>query len=63
MVLTDELPGINKFTIAAIGTKPGHGQLVALHLRKLDKITDDLLASTVSKLPSLKTLNLRYLPA
>ena len=58
-MLTDDLPGVSKFTVSAIGTREGHDQLAELHLRKLDKFSDDLFASVVSRLPSLKKLDLR----
>ncbi|KAF7791916.1 hypothetical protein EIP86_002942 [Pleurotus ostreatoroseus] len=59
IVLTDDLPGVSKFTVSAIGTREDHDQLSQLRLRGLDKFSDDLFASVVSRLPSLKTLNLR----
>lgn len=59
VILTDELPGINKFTISAIGFSSSHEQLVELHLRGLLKMPDDLIASLLRKLPALKVLVLR----
>ncbi|KAK7694576.1 hypothetical protein QCA50_001762 [Cerrena zonata] len=59
IVLTGELPGVNKHTVFAIGDSPSRQHLRELVLSNLDKITDDTMAPTIAKLPSLQILVLR----
>ena len=59
IILTGELPGVNTATVSAIGASPSHKQFVELELRKLEQLSDDVVASLVHKLPSLRVLKLR----
>ena len=59
VVLTDELPGVTKATVSALGRPNTREQLVELHLKKLENILDDTVAEVLRKLPSLRVLNLR----
>lgn len=59
ITLTNDLPGVNKFTVKAIGEAKRWTELRELGLIGLEKMTDEVIASVVSKLPALQILNLR----
>ncbi|KAI0735233.1 hypothetical protein C8Q76DRAFT_276228 [Earliella scabrosa] len=59
VILSDELPGVNKSTIFAIMDMPSRERLRELELTGLAKIADAAFASIIAKLPSLQQLNLR----
>ncbi|KAH9898467.1 RNI-like protein [Cubamyces lactineus] len=59
VALGDDLPGVNRLTIFAIGDMSTKDQLQALELTGLAKIPDATFATVVSKLPNLRKLNLR----
>ncbi|KAI0778118.1 RNI-like protein [Trametes elegans] len=59
IVLSDDLPGVGRLTIFAIGDIPTRNQLLELELTGFSKIADDVFATVVSKLPALRRLNLR----
>ncbi|RDX55923.1 RNI-like protein [Lentinus brumalis] len=59
IVLDEDLPGVGKLTIHAIGDMPSKYKLRELHLTGFGKIADTVFASVVAKLPSLRKLNLR----
>ncbi|CAL1695972.1 unnamed protein product [Somion occarium] len=58
ITLTSDLPGVNKFTVSAIGDS-SREQICELVLSNLEKITDETVASVVAKLPALHVLDLR----
>ncbi|KAL7285263.1 hypothetical protein ACG7TL_000357 [Trametes sanguinea] len=57
--LGDDLPGVTRLTIFAIGDMPTRDQLEELELTGFAKIADQVFATLLSKLPSLRKLNLR----
>ncbi|KAL1952016.1 hypothetical protein VTO73DRAFT_1165 [Trametes versicolor] len=59
IVLSDDLPGVTRPTIYAVGDMPTHDQLRELELTGFSKIPDATFATAVSKLPALQKLNLR----
>ena len=59
IVLSDELPGVNRSTLFAIGDMPSKDKLRELELTGFSKVPDPVFASVVAKLPSLRKLNLR----
>ncbi len=59
IVLDEDLPGVGKLTIHAIGDMPSKDKLRELQLTGFGKIADTVFASVVAKLPSLRKLNLR----
>jgi len=59
ITLSDDLPGVNKNTLALIGQGPSKRTLRELHLVGLAKINDDTFAAVVAKLPVLQILDLR----
>ncbi|KAI0651785.1 RNI-like protein [Trametes meyenii] len=59
IVLGDDLPGVSKLTVFAIGDMSTRDQLRELELTGFAKIPDTAFASIVSKLPALRKLNLR----
>ncbi|KAI8995566.1 hypothetical protein BD414DRAFT_479902 [Trametes punicea] len=59
IALGDDLPGVTRLTIFAIGDMSSKEQLEELELTGFAKITDMVFASVLSKLPSLRKLNLR----
>lgn len=59
ITLTDDLPGVNKLTILTIPRLPSHQYIRELQLIGLQKITDEVMAVVVSKLPALRVLNMR----
>ncbi|TCD63987.1 hypothetical protein EIP91_004689 [Steccherinum ochraceum] len=59
VVLTEDLPGVNRDTLGMIGQGPYRRTLLELHVTGQTRIADSVFASTVSKLTVLKVLNLR----
>ncbi|RPD82610.1 RNI-like protein [Lentinus tigrinus ALCF2SS1-7] len=59
IVLSDDLPGVGKLTIFAIGDMQTKDKLRELQLTGFGKIADNVFASVIAKLPSLRKLNLR----
>ncbi|KAI0757062.1 hypothetical protein C8Q80DRAFT_1265045 [Daedaleopsis nitida] len=59
IVLSEDLPGVGRLTIYAIGDMDTKDKLRELELTGFSKITDNVFASVISKLPSLRKLNLR----
>ncbi|TBU65000.1 hypothetical protein BD310DRAFT_296609 [Dichomitus squalens] len=59
VVLSSDLPGVNRSTLFAIGDMPSRDKLRELELTGFSKIADSVFASVVAKLPSLRKLNLR----
>ncbi|KAJ3016817.1 hypothetical protein NUW54_g728 [Trametes sanguinea] len=57
--LGDDLPGVTRLTIFAIGDISARNQLEELELTGFAKIADQVFATLLSKLPSLRKLNLR----
>ncbi|KAI0374236.1 RNI-like protein [Pilatotrama ljubarskyi] len=57
--LSDDLPGVTRLTIFAIGDMSAKDQLRELELTGLAKIADTVFATVVAKLPALRKLNLR----
>ncbi|CDO72308.1 hypothetical protein BN946_scf184977.g5 [Trametes cinnabarina] len=57
--LGDDLPGVSKLTIFAIGDHASRNLLEELELTGFAKIADQTFATVISKLPSLRKLNLR----
>lgn len=51
---------MGRLTIYAIGDMGTKDKLRELELTGFSKITDNVFASVISKLPSLRKLNLRY---
>lgn len=59
ITLTDNLPGVMNMTVSAIVNSPAKESLQELELSGLQKLPDTTVASTISRLPSLRTLILR----
>ncbi|KAI1797818.1 RNI-like protein [Ganoderma leucocontextum] len=59
IALSDDLPGVSRPTIFAIGDMPSKENLRELELTGFANITDKVFASVIAKLPSLRKLNLR----
>ncbi|KAI0361698.1 RNI-like protein [Trametes cingulata] len=57
--LNDDLPGVTRLTIFAIGDMPNKDQIRALELTGFAKVADTAFATVVAKLPALRKLNLR----
>nr|VWO96676.1 DNA repair protein Rad7 [Ganoderma boninense] len=60
IALSDDLPGVSRPTIFAIGDMPLKDNLRDLELTGFAKIADKVFASVIAKLPSLRKLNLRH---
>ncbi|KAI0724492.1 hypothetical protein C8T65DRAFT_798165 [Cerioporus squamosus] len=59
IVLDEDLPGVGKLTIHAIGDMSTKDKLRELQLTGFGKIADSVFAFVIAKLPSLRKLNLR----
>ncbi|KAI0639336.1 RNI-like protein [Trametes polyzona] len=59
VVLSDDLPGVSRLTIFAIGDMSTASQLQHLELTGFAKVADTVFASIIAKLPALRRLNLR----
>ncbi|KAI0669965.1 RNI-like protein [Trametes maxima] len=59
IVLGDDLPGVSKLTVFAIGDMSTKNHLRELELTGFAKILDTTFASVISTLPALRKLNLR----
>ena len=60
IALSEDLPGVARSTIFAIGDIPSKDNIRDLELTGFSKLADKTFASVVAKLPSLRKLNLRH---